>query len=869
MEGEAMESSERTAWRVSGMDCAACVAKVTRAVERLPGVSDVTVNLMTEELSLRLAPEATPPERITRAVSALGYSVSPLVRRPAPRPAAQSPAHGACGCCHGHAHPPEGEAVESSGRAAWRVSGMDCAACVAKVTRAVERLPGVSDVTVNLMTEELSLRLAPEATPPERITQAVAALGYSVSPLAPRPAPRPAGSQTHEDRGCGDGHAHPHEHAPAHTHAGAQAGDHAHHHHGGLAHAHPAAPGDAERPWHATAQARLVAMLAVLVGAAAVAAHLLPAASQWLYLAATLVALVPFSRRAWALARAGSPFSIEALMVVAAAGAAIIGAAGEAAMVVLLFAIGEMLESVAAGRARAGIRALVALMPRTARREGPGGAVEEVPADRLAVGEVVLVRPGDRVPCDGEILEGRSALDESPVTGESMPVARGPGEPVVAGSVNAEGVLRVRVTHAGADSTLARIARMVAEATASRGRTQRFIERFSAIWTPAAMAVAAAVILLPPLLAGADWATWLYRGLALLLIACPCALVISVPAAMAAGLSAGARHGLLVRGGAALEAIGGARTVAFDKTGTLTQGRPRLTDLLPAEGVEEAELLRLAAALEAGSAHPLARAVLEAAATRGVPVQAAREAAALPGQAVTGTVEGRRLGLGSPAWAEASGAALPPPLAKAAAALEEAGKTVVVLVAEKAPLGLLALRDEPRADAAQGVAALGRLGVGAVMLTGDNPRTGAAIGAAVGLPARAGLRPEGKLAEIAALRREGAVIMVGDGINDAPALAAATAGVAMGGGTDVALEAADAALMRDRVGGVAELVALSRSTLANVRQNVALAVGLKLVFLGTTVVGATGLWAAIMADTGATVLVTMNALRLLRWRPPA
>jgi len=786
--------------------------------------------------------------------------------------------------------------MESSTRAVWRVGGMDCAACVAKVTRAVERLPGVSEVAVNLMSEELSLRLAPGATPPERIAREVSALGYSVAPLPTGPeVPSPRHGAAPGDPCCGAGHdddhhhhhhahshtgccghdhgqeaSHGHDHGHEHRHgdAAARADEPAHHRHGGLAHAHHTAPEDAERPWYATSRARLVALLGLLVAAAALAAQVLPQAAEWLYLAATLIALVPFGRRAWALARAGSPFSIEALMVVAAAGAALIGAAGEAAMVVFLFAVGEMLEGVAAGRARAGIRALVALMPRTARREGPQG-LETVAAERLVVGDTVLVRPGDRVPCDGVVLEGRSALDESPVTGESVPVARGPGEPVMAGSVNAEGALRVRVTHAGADSTLARIARMVAEATASRGRTQRFIERFSAVWTPGAMAIAAAVILLPPLLAGGDWGTWLYRGLALLLIACPCALVISVPAAMAAGLSAGARHGLLVRGGAALEAIGGARTVAFDKTGTLTQGQPQLTDLLPAEGTAETELLRLAAALEAGSAHPLARAVLAAAEARGMPVEAAREAMALPGQAVTGMVEGRALGLGSPAWAEASGARLPPALAGALAGLEEAGKTVVVLVAERRALGLLALRDEPRADAAQGIAALGRLGIGTVMLTGDNPRTGAAIGAAVGLPVRAGLRPEGKLAEIAALRREGAVVMVGDGINDAPALAAATAGVAMGGGTDVALEAADAALLRNRVGGVAELVALSRSTLANVRQNVGLAVGLKLAFLISTVAGATGLWAAILADTGATVLVTLNALRLLRWRPPA
>jgi Cd2+/Zn2+-exporting ATPase len=705
---------------------------------------------------------------------------------------------------------------------------MDCPTCVGKIERAVGRLPGVSDLSVTMAGERLSLRLAPGGATPEEVERAAAAVGHPARRIEPAAGAAPGAQE----------HGHDHDD-----------------------------PADAGRPWWATGKARLVWLLGGLVGGAWAAAHLVPSASYWLYLAATLAALVPFGRRAVALARAGSPFSIETLMVTAALGAAVIGAAEEAALVVLLFAVGELLEGIAAGRARAGIRALVALMPRTALRRRADGTTEEVPAERLAVGDLVLVRPGDRVPADGVVVEGQSALDESPVTGESVPVTRGPGDPVVAGSVNAEGALVIRVTAAGEGSTLARIARMVEEATATRGRTQRFIERFSAWWTPGAMAVSALVVLVPPMLFGGDWWTWIYRGLALLLVACPCALVISVPAAMASGLSAGARRGLLVKGGAALEAIGHARTVAFDKTGTLTAGRPRVTDLLPAEGVPEAELLRLAAAVEAGSSHPLARAVLAEAAARGIAPPPARAAAAIPGKAVAASVEGRRIGVGSPAWAAEGGAALPPALDAARARLEAEGKTVAVVTADRAALGLLALRDEPRADAAEAVAALQRLGVGAVMLTGDNPRTGAAIGGALGLEVKAGLLPADKLREIAALKERGPVVMVGDGINDAPALAAATAGVAMGGGTEVALEAADAALLRERVSGVAELVQLSRATLTNVKQNVAVAVGLKLVFLVTTVTGVTGLWPAILADTGATVLVTLNALRLLAWRP--
>jgi Cd2+/Zn2+-exporting ATPase len=436
--------------------------------------------------------------------------------------------------------------VNETTRVAWRVEGMDCASCVAKVTKAVERLPGVSGVQVNLVGERLALDLAPGGTEPDAVARQVRALGYGVSPIDP-------------------------------ASGGARAADG----HGG----NEEDRAEAAKPWWTTAKAQLVWMIGALVGAAWAAAHLAPAASYWLYLAATLVALVPFGRRAFALARAGTPFSIETLMVTAALGAAVIGAAEEAALVVLLFAVGELLEGIATGRARAGIQALVALMPRTALRRRADGVTEEVAAERLAVGDLVLVRPGDRVPADGVIEEGASALDESPVTGESMPVARGPGEAVVAGSVNAEGALVVRVTAAGEGSTLARIARLVEEATATRGRTQRFIERFSAWWTPGAMAASALVVLVPPLLFGGDWWTWIYRGLALLLVACPCALVISVPAAMASGLSAGARRGLLVKGGAARAAGEGRRGAGGDRRYTHRRLRQdRHPDRRPATG---------------------------------------------------------------------------------------------------------------------------------------------------------------------------------------------------------------------------------------------------------------------------------------------
>ncbi|WP_353850793.1 heavy metal translocating P-type ATPase [Acidiphilium sp.] len=399
----------------------------------------------------------------------------------------------------------------------WRISGMDCPSCVARIEKAVSRLAGVEAVSVNLMAETLTARLGPGGDPAS-ITRTVAALGYEASPQA-RPDLASAPLRGHDPRCARD-----------HGHADGHEGE------------------DADTSWWRSGKATLVWLLASLVAAAWHGASLVPAAAYWIFVVATLLAVLPLGRRALALARAGSPFSIETLMCVAALGAVIIGAAEEAAIVVLLFAIGELLESVAAGRARAGIKALGSLMPRTARVERDG-AVSEVSADALRPGDLVQVRPGDRIPCDGMVVEGLSAVDESPVTGESVPVSRGPGEAVVAASVNMAALLRVRVTAAASDNTISRIVRMVEEATASRAPTQRFIEKFSIYWTPGAMAVSALVMLVPPLAFGGDGWTWIYRGLAVLLIACPCALVISVPAAMASGLSAGARRGLLIKGG--------------------------------------------------------------------------------------------------------------------------------------------------------------------------------------------------------------------------------------------------------------------------------------------------------------------------------
>ncbi|TYR33458.1 cadmium-translocating P-type ATPase [Mesorhizobium microcysteis] len=701
-----------------------------------------------------------------------------------------------------------------------RVEGMDCGACALKIENGLKRLPGVSDINVNVGLEMLSLLLDEDRTSRTAIEERIRSLGYTPHPVDGEPI------------------------ADANVPLGR--------------------PETVDRTWWRTRKGQLVLGTGALLVLAFVVATIAPDVAEWAYVAAAGLGLIPIARRAVAGARHGTPFSIETLMSVAAIGAIAIGEGAEAAVVVFLFAVGELLENIAAGRARSGIAALMNLVPRVARLERDG-AVLEVPVERLGIGNVVVVRPGDRVPSDGEVIEGTSELDEAPVTGESVPVLKEPGSAVFAGSINANGVLRVRITRTAADNTIARIIHLVEEAQGSKAPTARFIDRFSTYYTPAAMAVAALIMVAPPLLFGAEWSTWIYRGLATLLIACPCALVISTPAAIASGLAVGARRGLLVKGGAALETLGKVRTVAFDKTGTLTVGRPRVTDVIAIEG-DDAEILAKAAAVESESSHPLGAAIVEAAEARGLELpKTFGGAMAVPGKAVTARLREGFVSIGSPRYA-AEQAEIPEEIGARLRSLELEGKTAVVLLSGKRILGIIALRDEPREDAAAGVARLNELGVRTVMLTGDNARTADAIAGGLGLEAKAELLPDAKLAEIGALRAHGGIAMVGDGINDAPALAAASVGIAMGGGTEVALETADAALLKNRVTGVAELVELSRATLGNIWQNIALALGLKAVFLITTLTGTTTLWMAILADTGATVLVTINALRLLRFR---
>ena len=705
----------------------------------------------------------------------------------------------------------------------YRVTGMDCASCGRKIDTAIRRLPGVEDVSVAVQTGVLKIRhggnLADEA-----VLQQLRNLGYSGEAATPTP-----GSLA----------------APADR--------------------PPAAAKTGGGPWWWTGKARLTALCGLALLAAYGLGTLFPSIERYAFLAALAVGLVPVASRALSAARHGTPFSIEMLMTIAAVGAVFIGAEEEAAAVVLLFLIGEMLEGVAAGRARQSIQGLAALVPKTAFVEIEG-VTREIPAEAVEVGAIILVRPGDRVPADGEIVEGEGSLDEAPVTGESVPKRKVAGDPVFAGTINGGSVLRVRVTASASDNTIARVVRLVEEAQESKSPTERFIDRFSKVYTPGVLVFGALVATAPPLLLGGAWSEWIYKGLAVLLIGCPCALVISTPAAIAAGLSAGARRGLLMKGGAVLETLGKITAIAFDKTGTLTAGKPVVTDVVAGTRTASA-LLTLAAALETGSSHPLALAILARADADAITAPPASATHAIAGEGVEGEVGGERIFLGSP-QAAARRAPITPAQDAAIAALNAEGKTVSVLVAAGEVAGFLAMRDEARPDAVQGLADLKARGVRTIMLTGDNRRTAEAVAAGLGIEPRAELLPQDKLVIVKALQAEGLVVAkVGDGINDAPALAQADVGIAMGGGTDVALETADAAVLHGRVRDIPDMIALSQGVMGNIRQNITIALGLKAVFLVTTVIGVTGLWPAILADTGATVLVTANAMRLLRWTP--
>ncbi|MBX9625769.1 MAG: cadmium-translocating P-type ATPase, partial [Gemmataceae bacterium] len=589
-----------------------------------------------------------------------------------------------------------------------------------------------------------------------------------------------------------------------------------------------------------------------------------PAAAVVLYALGVLAGVWTVLPKAWVALKRLRP-DMNLLMVVAVAGAVGIGQWLEAATVAFLFALSLALEAWSVGRARRAVAALMSLAPPEVRLVRPDGREETVPPDRVAVGSKFRVRPGDRVPLDGRVTDGTGGVDQSPITGESVPVPKGPGDEVYAGTINGDGVLTVESTKPAADTTLARITRMVGEAQSRRAPSEQWVERFARYYTPAVMLLAVAVLVVPPLAFGGAWGDWFYRSLVLLVIACPCALVISTPVSIVAALAAAARNGVLVKGGVFVEAPARLRAVAMDKTGTLTAGKPAVVEVVPLSGHTEAELLERVAALEAHSTHPLAHAVLAHAKERGVSVPAAAEVRNLPGRGATGRVGGTVYWVGSHRHLEERGQETPEVHARLEA-LSASGRAIVVVGNDRHVCGFIALADRVRPETKQAVADLRAAGVEhVVMLTGDNRGTAEAVAREAGVDeVYAELLPADKVTKVEELvARYGSVAMVGDGVNDAPAMGRASVGIAMGAiGTDAAIETADIALMADDLAKLPWLVRHSRRALAVIRQNIAFALGVKAVFVVLTLFGHSSMWAAVAADSGATLLVVFNALRL-------
>ncbi len=620
-----------------------------------------------------------------------------------------------------------------------------------------------------------------------------------------------------------------------------------------------------EAPWWKIGVAAVLAL-------AAEASHWRELAEPWLAAALALAAIALVGLPTWKkgfIALRHRTLNINALMSVAVTGALLIGQWAEAAMVLVLFTLAERIEARSLGRARNAIRELLDLAPESASVQQPDGSFRSFPAGEVAVDSLVRVRPGERLALDGSVSEGHPALDESPITGESLPVDKTPGEAVFAGSVNQGSEFLYRTTRAASDTTLARIIHTVEQAQASRAPTQRFIDRFAAVYTPAVFAIALLVALTWPWLFGIGWFEGVYRALILLVIACPCALVISTPVTIVSGLAAAARSGILIKGGKMLEQGYRLVTLAFDKTGTLTQGRPSQRAWHPLDSTrDEPTRLRLrglAAGLAGRSSHPVSAALARAAEADGIVPLEVNRVQELPGRGVVAQFEGRAVWLGNRRLMQQF-ATIDGTLEAHLAEHEARGETLVILGEETRPLALFAVGDPLREESREAVEALHRLGVTTLILSGDNPASVSAVAAEAGIDeAHGSLLPEDKLAMIEARAQHGAVGMVGDGINDAPALARADIGFAMGAlGSDAAIETADVALMDDDPRRLADFLRLSRRTRSLLIQNITIALGLKAVFMALAFSGHATLWMAVFADMGASLIVVANGLRLLR-----
>ncbi len=800
---------------IEGLDCADCARTLESGVGRLAGVLWVSANFAVSSLAVEYDAHQVDRPAILSRIQTLGYDVPTLTA---------------------------GEQIDLLPRREmlFHVDGMDCADCALHLEEALRRTPGVDQVSVDFSLARLRIVSSDGDEIRAAIEQVAKGMGYSLYASAARDSGMPAANWW-------------------------------------------------ERLWRRRRD--LTTLASGLLIALAVSLRFLnspQAAVASLFVAAIAVGGFYIARAGWAALRTARSLDMNTLMTIAAIGSIFVGEWAEGAVAMFLFSLGNTLEGYTMDRARQAIRGLMDLSPRTATVLH-GEREAQVPVEELRVGDHILVRPGERIPMDGVVLTGRSAVNQAPITGESVPVDKALEDEVFAGTVNGQGALTIRVTHLAADTTIARIIKMVEEAQAQKAPSQHFVDRFARVYTPAVIAVAAGIAILPPL---AGWLTgagafsvllgqWFYRALVLLVIACPCALVISTPVSIISGIASAARAGVLIKGGTHLEALGSLRVIAFDKTGTLTTGQPQVVDVrcvahrneLTWTSCEDCQqALVQAAAVERRSEHPLARAIVQEAETQGLasslPVAEAVEA--LTGRGVRGQVDGHNVTVGTHNYIHEDNPELvKPSFCDAVHAAQAVGQTAMVVRDDCCGVrGYIAVADTLRPGVPEVMAALGGLGIErTVMLTGDNEATAQAVAASAGVDAvQADLLPQQKVAAIKSLLdKYGAVAMVGDGVNDAPALARATVGIAMGAaGSDAALETADVALMADDLGKLPFAIKLSQQARRIIHQNVAFSLGIKAVFLALAVAGIATLWMAVFADVGASLIVIFNGMRLLR-----
>lgn len=691
------------------------------------------------------------------------------------------------------------------------VRGMDCAACAAQIESKLKSLKGVRTASVNFGSERLRLEYAPEAIDPDTALSAIKDLGFEAQPIG--------------------------------------------------------APPLRDRAWWTRPKLILLALCGLLT-AVGFSFEVAGAGEWWVkgtYGLAILVGGYYPTLSGWLALRNLSP-NIQTLLVAAAGGAVALDLWEEAAILVFIFSLGEVLEAYAVDKARGAIRALIALAPKEARVRR-GGEELILPVEEIRIGDAVIVRPGEKIAMDGVVVGGRSAVDQAAITGESIPVTKGEGDDVFAGTINERGALEVRVTKLAADTTLAQIIHSVEEAQERKTRYQRFGDRFARIYTPSMFVLAILLATVPALAFGEAFTPWFYRGLVVLVVSCSCGLVLSVPVSVVTAIGTAARRGVLIKGGVYLEAAAKVDVLVVDKTGTLTLGKPEVTDILPLGTLSAADILRLAAAIEKRSEHPLADAVLRKAELDQLEVPESEDFESFPGEGASARLGGKIHRIGGQRLLARLGVALGDAAAQIRR-LEGEGKTVLLLADEDSLLGLIAVADRLRPEAHSAIQAIRSVGVSRiVMLTGDNEGTAQAIAQEAGIDEfRAGLLPTDKVEAVRSLKQSGAkVAMIGDGINDAPALAEADVGIAMGvAGTDVALESADAALMSDDLSKVPFLFRLSRSAVGNIQQNFAASLLIVAFLVPAALLGWVGLVDGLLINEGAALVVIANGLRLLR-----